>query len=188
MSRGCTMLAATRPIRRTGSWPCCRRCSTSPKHGGCGRMDGSNPCRHIERNPERGRERLLTPAELARLGDALAGYAGSLYVPGWLSLRAGRDQVAVVHGGAAIGNPPPALGGKRPVPSDLIHPSWNLNFYAKVAHQLNLISANTESELDPARDYRNLIHPAKVVREKVQFDRGTAFVGAVGQSNMSPGT
>jgi integrase len=35
------------------------------------RADGSNPCRHIERYPEKGRERMLTPAELARLGDAL---------------------------------------------------------------------------------------------------------------------
>lgn len=38
------------------------------------RPDGSNPCRHIERNPERGRERMLSAAELARLGDALAAY------------------------------------------------------------------------------------------------------------------
>ena len=35
------------------------------------RTDGSNPCRHIERYPEKPRERLLTAAELARLGDAL---------------------------------------------------------------------------------------------------------------------
>jgi integrase len=35
------------------------------------RPDGTNPCRHIERYPEKGRERMLTPAELARLGDAL---------------------------------------------------------------------------------------------------------------------
>ena len=34
------------------------------------RTDGSNPCRHIERYPEKPRERLLTAAELARLGDA----------------------------------------------------------------------------------------------------------------------
>jgi integrase len=35
------------------------------------RPDNSNPCRHIERYPEKAVERLLTAAELARLGDAL---------------------------------------------------------------------------------------------------------------------
>jgi integrase len=35
------------------------------------RPDGTNPCRHVERYPEKARERLLTPAELARLGEAL---------------------------------------------------------------------------------------------------------------------
>ena len=37
------------------------------------RPDGSNPCRHVEKYPERKRERMLTPEELAALGDALAG-------------------------------------------------------------------------------------------------------------------
>jgi Phage integrase, N-terminal SAM-like domain len=35
------------------------------------RPDNSNPCRHIERYPEKPVERLLTVAELARLGQAL---------------------------------------------------------------------------------------------------------------------
>lgn len=35
------------------------------------RPDASNPCRHVERYPEKAVERLLTAAELARLGDAL---------------------------------------------------------------------------------------------------------------------
>jgi integrase len=43
------------------------------------RPDGSNPCRHVEKFAERKRERLLSPAELARLGDALAAYDGSPY-------------------------------------------------------------------------------------------------------------
>jgi integrase len=38
------------------------------------RPDGSNPCRHIERFGERKRERMLSAAELARLGDALAAF------------------------------------------------------------------------------------------------------------------
>ena len=36
------------------------------------RPDGSNPCRHVERNPEHKLERFLSEVELARLGDALA--------------------------------------------------------------------------------------------------------------------
>jgi integrase len=43
------------------------------------RPDGSNPCRHVEKFKEQKRERMLSPAELGRLGDALAGYQGSPY-------------------------------------------------------------------------------------------------------------
>jgi integrase len=43
------------------------------------RPDGSNPCRHVEKFAEKKRERMLSPAELARLGDALAAYDGSPY-------------------------------------------------------------------------------------------------------------
>jgi integrase len=50
------------------------------------RPDGSNPCRHLERYPERGRERMLSAAELARLGDALRLYQGSPYVPAAVKL------------------------------------------------------------------------------------------------------
>jgi integrase len=35
------------------------------------RDDGSNPCRHVDRFPEKARERFLSALELARLGDAL---------------------------------------------------------------------------------------------------------------------
>ena len=46
----------------------------------CGlRPNGSNPCRHVEKYAERKRERMLSPAELARLGDALVAYDGSPY-------------------------------------------------------------------------------------------------------------
>ena len=43
------------------------------------RPDGSNPCRHVEKFPQRRRERFLSAEELARLGDALAAYDGSPY-------------------------------------------------------------------------------------------------------------
>ena len=50
------------------------------------RPDNSNPCRHVEKFPETARERLLSPVELARLGDALAGYDGSPYVSAAIKL------------------------------------------------------------------------------------------------------
>ena len=43
------------------------------------RSDGSNPCRHIEKFKERSRERMLSPNELARLGDVLADAPASSY-------------------------------------------------------------------------------------------------------------
>jgi integrase len=43
------------------------------------RPDGSNPCRHVERFPERQRERFLSNEEMARLGEALAADRGSRY-------------------------------------------------------------------------------------------------------------
>jgi len=36
------------------------------------RLDGTNPCRHVKRYAEKKRERFLTGAELARLGEALS--------------------------------------------------------------------------------------------------------------------
>jgi integrase len=50
------------------------------------RPDGSNPCRHVERFAERRRERMLSPVEMARLGDALAAYDGSPFVVGAVKL------------------------------------------------------------------------------------------------------
>ena len=43
------------------------------------RPDGSNPCRHVDKFPEKSRERMLSADELARLGKALADYSGSPY-------------------------------------------------------------------------------------------------------------
>jgi hypothetical protein len=68
--------------------------------------------------------------------------------------------------------------GRTPNPADLTDHSWNLFSYTEVAHELKLISDTTKDELKPTRDYRNLIHPAKAIREKIKCDRGTAFVGA----------
>ena len=43
------------------------------------RPDGLNPCRHVEKFGERKRERMLSSAELGRLGEALSAHAGSPY-------------------------------------------------------------------------------------------------------------
>ncbi|OIQ75833.1 putative prophage CPS-53 integrase [mine drainage metagenome] len=50
------------------------------------RPDGSNPCRHVEKFPERKRERFLSADELSALGEALAAYEGSPYVVGAVKL------------------------------------------------------------------------------------------------------
>ncbi len=50
------------------------------------RPDGSNPCRHVEKFKERPRERMLSGAELARVGDALRAYDGSPYVTAAIKL------------------------------------------------------------------------------------------------------
>jgi integrase len=50
------------------------------------RPDGSNPCRHVERFPQRRHERFLSADELGRLGDALAGYDGSPFVKAAVNL------------------------------------------------------------------------------------------------------
>jgi integrase len=59
------------------------------------RPDGSNPCRYVDRFPEKGRERLLGPAELARLGEALtraetSGPGGRATPDDWRALAAVR--------------------------------------------------------------------------------------------------
>jgi hypothetical protein len=61
---------------------------------------------------------------------------------------------------------------KPPKASDLTDRSWDLFSYTEVAHQTGLISDSTKAELTLARNYRNLIHPAKTVREQVRCDRG----------------
>jgi hypothetical protein len=68
--------------------------------------------------------------------------------------------------------------GPAPLVGDLLNRSWNLFAYGEVAHHLQIISSTTKTELKPSREYRNLIHPAKSMRLKMPFDRGTAFVGA----------
>jgi len=63
------------------------------------RPDGSNPCRHIDRFPEKPRECLLSAPELARLGDALERSAAS-----WTDedVHAWREQLGCEAGEAGI--------------------------------------------------------------------------------------
>ena len=48
--------------------------------GADGVCKGENPCKHIRRFDERPRERVLNDAEIARLGAALEGYNGNVFV------------------------------------------------------------------------------------------------------------
>lgn len=68
--------------------------------------------------------------------------------------------------------------GKPPKASDLTDKSWDLFSYTEAASQLRLVSGSTKDELTLARNYRNLIHPAKTIREQVKCDRGTAYIAA----------
>ena len=77
-SRSCTMRTATTPYQANRVLAVLSKMFNLAERWGL-RPDGSNPCRHVEKFAERKRERMLSPAELARLGDALAAYDGSPY-------------------------------------------------------------------------------------------------------------
>jgi integrase len=102
------------------------------------RPDGSNPCRHVERFPQRPRERFLSAEELARLGEAIAGYRGSSYVPAaikllvftgarlgevlglrweWIDFERGEARLPDSKSGPkTVHLPPPALGVLQELP------------------------------------------------------------------------
>jgi hypothetical protein len=50
--------------------------------------------------------------------------------------------------------------------------------FVLLAHEMKLIIDATKNELETAREYRNLIHPARSIRQQMTCDRGTAYVGA----------
>ncbi len=66
----CTTNSGTSPIRQTGHWAYCPRCSISGKIWGL-RPNGPNPCCHVAKYREEKRERFLSQDELQRLGRAL---------------------------------------------------------------------------------------------------------------------
>jgi hypothetical protein len=51
---------------------------------------------------------------------------------------------------------------------------WHLSAYIEVALELGKISRQAAEQARLAKDYRNLIHPGREMREKVSCDRGTA--------------
>jgi integrase len=55
-----------------------------------------NPCKGVARNPENGRERFYSAAELASIGDALAGYGADARGPGIASADAAADCVRLI--------------------------------------------------------------------------------------------
>jgi len=52
---------------------------------------------------------------------------------------------------------------------------WDLIHYIEVARELGEISERTATEARLAKDFRNLIHPGREMRQGMQCDRGTAF-------------
>jgi len=62
--------------------------------------------------------------------------------------------------------------GKAP-PRDLDR--WNLSEYTEVALGLNLIGDSTAQQIRLAKDFRNLIHPGRAIREQQECNRGTAL-------------
>jgi hypothetical protein len=59
------------------------------------------------------------------------------------------------------------------VPSD--PDRWNLAEYLEVALQLKLIGDATAQQVRLAKDFRNLIHPGRSIREKQDCNRATAL-------------
>jgi hypothetical protein len=53
---------------------------------------------------------------------------------------------------------------------------WGLSSLTKVAKQLRLIEADTAKKVDSCREFRNLIHPGRALRERLVCDRGTALI------------
>jgi len=52
---------------------------------------------------------------------------------------------------------------------------WGLDAFARVAHDLCMLSLTTLTEVHLAKDFRNLIHPGRTRRTGQQCDRSTAF-------------
>jgi hypothetical protein len=45
----------------------------------------------------------------------------------------------------------------------------------KIAAQLNFLCSNTVTEARQCKDFRNLIHPGRVLAAEAECNRGTAF-------------
>lgn len=60
---------------------------------------------------------------------------------------------------------------------------WNLFLYSKVAADLKLLDGDTVSQVDLARDYRNLIHPGKVKRSQ-PCSRATAMTAVAAMERV----
>lgn len=58
--------------------------------------------------------------------------------------------------------------------------TWNLNHLIEVSSELSLISPATAAQCRIARDFRNLVHPGRALRETQICDRGTALSAVAG--------
>jgi len=136
------------------------------------RPDGSNPCRHVEKFGERKRERMLSPAELARLGDTLARFSGSPYAVAavkllvftgarlgevlglrwdWIDFERGEVRLPDSKSGAkTLHLPPPALA----VLAEL--PRVERNPHVIVGHKTGAAMVNLEKPWRAIRDRAGL--------------------------------
>jgi len=62
--------------------------------------------------------------------------------------------------------------------ADLTSRTWTLTHYLKAAAFLNAIRQETKIAGDLAKDFRDLIHPSRGIRENASCTRGTAFLAA----------
>lgn len=54
---------------------------------------------------------------------------------------------------------------------------WVLDYYNRVAREIDIIQERTCNQVDLAREFRNYIHPGREVREKAKCSIGTAHAG-----------
>jgi hypothetical protein len=60
-------------------------------------------------------------------------------------------------------------------PGDLISRKWSLVQYVEVASDVGLIESGTKTAVTLATGFRDLIHPAKEIRDKAKCNRATAL-------------
>jgi len=74
-------------------------------------------------------------------------------------------------------------GGMQITPADPLE-RWNLNQYIEVALRMDVIGANTATQAQLTKDFRNLIHPGRAVRLRQECNRATALTALAGVEHV----